>query len=77
MNGYLVLARCGQDDMPLYLFDNIEDARAQANNLMPEDVIGVADMVFDNDISDVINVGVATFIEGHIEKWEIVKSFDE
>lgn len=77
MKAYLVMARCGQDDIPLYVFFDYEKAKRYAENVSPVDAIEIADVIFNNDISDVINVGVATFIDGEIQKWEIVKAFDE
>lgn len=77
MNGYLVYSRCLQDDIPLFIFDNLEDAMKQAQEVSREDVIYKASAVFDNDISEIINVGVATFRDGEVIEWKIVKDFDE
>ena len=64
MNGFLLMARCGMDDVPLGLYPGRADALNHALGLSPADVRRAAEAVLHVDVSDVIGLGVVEFVAG-------------
>ena len=58
MTGFLVLARCITDDMPLGLFETVDEAEAFAHAATRAAVQAVAAQCFKMDVSEVLNVTV-------------------
>lgn len=58
MTGYLVLARCGIDDVPLSLHATLAEARAAALDTSVVDVMAVASQAYSLDTSDVLFLSV-------------------
>lgn len=58
MQGYLVLARCGIDDVPMGLFDAEDVARVFANDVTEQQILQVARQAFGLDTSIIHGVSV-------------------
>lgn len=63
MNGFLVIARFGMDDIPMHLFASREEAEEYAKNVEYKDACEAAND-FDVDSSMMVNVCVCEFSEG-------------
>lgn len=77
MNGYLVLARCSIDDIPLRLFHNKSAAVAYAQTVTQAEVFKVAREVFTLDTSQVIVIDVVQFEDGIPTDVEMAAEFEE
>lgn len=77
MNGFLVIAGCGIDNIPLGLFRDIHTAKAFAATATEADVIKVARELLKLDTSNVVCIDVITFVDGYPAQRELVKNFDE
>ena len=64
MNGFLVLARCGMDDVPMRLCESKTDAYEYARSLTPDDVREAAGIVCGVGVSDVFTLCVVEFHDG-------------
>jgi len=76
MNGFLVLVRCGMDDLPARLCPTAEEARAVAEGLKPGDVEGVLRLL-KLDTSVYIAIDVLGFRDGRLVSVEPVRDFDD
>ncbi len=72
---YLVLARCGMDDIPMSLWDTYLAAKefAEATTIM--DVEKKASDVFEMDVSVFCNMCVVIFEDGEAVRVNLVKDF--
>jgi hypothetical protein len=64
MNGYLVLARCLMDDLPMRLFSDEKTAFNYAWSLSKEDVFTFADETMKTPVSEVLHVSVIKYEDG-------------
>jgi hypothetical protein len=78
MNGFLVLLRCGMDDLPLGLFATHTAAWNFAKGIVPtSEEIAVTERVLSLDVSDLHAVSVMSFDNGVPVKCEFVHGFKE
>lgn len=75
MNGYLVLARCAIDDIPMRLFDSHPLAVAFAAKATRKDVCKVARDCYGLDTSVVYGIDIVAFKKGIPDGGKHVKSF--
>jgi hypothetical protein len=73
---YLVLARCGMDDIPMRLCRDVEDAVALCNAATREQVIRAAGAVLDAEVSHVIGVGYVRFAGEQPRRYVHVRDLD-
>lgn len=64
MDGYLVVGRCGMDDVPLRLFASEKPARDYASTVTRKTVIDYAMFVYGIIVSQVITVVIVPFLNG-------------
>jgi hypothetical protein len=64
MNGFLILARCGMDDVPMRLCESMADACEFARSLTTKDVQEAAETVCGVSVSEVITLHVVEFHDG-------------
>jgi hypothetical protein len=64
MNGYLVLARCSLDDIPLRLCGSREEAAEYAQGIGKREVREQAAVVCGVGVSDVHALDVVRFVDG-------------
>ena len=76
MNGYLVVVRCGMDDLPCRLFADKGKAEAFAKEPIEAEVDRVAKLL-NLDVTDLCNVSVATFADGVMTACDIVRDFED
>jgi hypothetical protein len=76
MNEFLVLARCGMDDIPLRLCADAHEADDFVAKVDPAYVIRCAGRVYDLDASAVISIGVVKFIDGEPQTFQEVVSYE-
>lgn len=77
MNGFLVLARCSIDDIPLKLFHNKSAAQAFARDVTTNQVFEIARRVFVCDTSVVVCIDVLEFVDGIPTNAELIAEFQE
>jgi hypothetical protein len=77
MDGFLVLARCGIDDIPLLFTESRDDATDFALAVTRERIQQVALDVFKIDVTDFMSVDVVTFDGGFPVHAELVQDFEE
>lgn len=78
MNGFLVIARCGMDDIPLGLFETEEAARVYGRMQTTDTVREKAATVFLLDVSEIICVDLVKFVAGSPSGWhDTVANFAE
>jgi hypothetical protein len=75
MDGFLVIARCGMDDIPLRFFTTREEALENARSTTVESILDLAPEIMCVDVSIVINVSILEFCSGVpkvvVEVWSI------
>jgi hypothetical protein len=64
MNGFLVIGRCGMDDIPLQLCATREEALENARSVTGEDVLALAPVVMGVDVSVFVSVCILEFRDG-------------
>ena len=64
MNGWLVLGRCGMDDIPLRLYADRKLAEVYASNVEEVVVRNTANAVLDMTVSHVIGTCLVQFVDG-------------
>jgi hypothetical protein len=74
---YLVVGRCGMDDVPVELCDDIWTARKVAKATTKSQINEIAGIVFSMDVSVFCNVAVVHFHNGEPTLCEIVKEFKD
>lgn len=77
MNGWLVLARCGMDDIPMRLFPDRKCAYDYASTVTEDDVRLMAVTVYDCDVSVFVLVCVVQIINGYPQTMDIVKDLSD
>lgn len=73
---YLVLARCGMDDIPLSLVDTPEDAVAACRTVTPDQIVQAARAVLDAEVSHLIAVGYVRFKGTRASRYVNVRDLD-
>jgi hypothetical protein len=66
MDGFLIIARCGIDDIPLRLEPTLSLALAKARTVMREQVLAIAREQFFLDTSILYGVDVVEFKDGAV-----------
>jgi len=65
MKTYLVLLRCGCDDLPLYVTDKADRAKAFADLVdLNDSTIANAEKVFSLNVGDIHCISIVTFLDG-------------
>jgi hypothetical protein len=64
MNGYLVVGRCGMDDVPLALLCGEKEARDFASTVAHQQVLDAVADVYGTDATEAITVCIVPFIAG-------------
>lgn len=64
MDGFLVVGRCGMDDVPLRLFGGLKEARDYALGVSRQDVIDAARTCLSLSVSYVVCVSIVAFVGG-------------
>ncbi len=64
MDCYLVLARCGMDDVPMRVFGGLKEAIDYALGLTREEVMNAAVRVLDLEVTHIITACVVPFVGG-------------
>jgi len=77
MNGYLLIGRCGMDDAPLMLSDNMKTLQDYANTLTAETAVEECRRVMDVDSSYCLSLGVIQFVDGKPSEVNFLHSFVE
>lgn len=77
MNGFLVLAGCGIDNIPIAMFDDIHTATAVAVSTTENDVKKIARELLKLDTSHIICIDIITFVDGYPVERKKVKDFDD
>lgn len=76
MNGWLIVARCAMDDIPLGLVTNEHEATKAANMFDEKDVLKQARKL-KLDTSVVYNLSILEFRGGVPQDYKIITTFDE
>jgi hypothetical protein len=77
MNAFLVIGRCGMDDVPLRLFPDYKTAADYAAGVTRQDVISAADAVYRTDVSQIILVAVVEFKDGVSQEFHVEKDLED
>jgi hypothetical protein len=72
---YLVIGRCGMDDIPLRLADTLEDALYLAQSVTENVITRMARKVMEVDVSHICNVSIVLFKRGIAQRSLLVKEF--
>lgn len=73
VNGWLVLARCGVDDVPMVMVQTREHAVEYAKLVTEKLIQQQAERVYDVDVSVFYNVGILEIREGLPQLVETIK----
>lgn len=73
---YLVVARCGMDDLPLGLFDSFVEAEQYIASVDRGTVTGFAGSVFELDVSVFCNLSVVEFNGWMPVRWQGVRDLE-
>lgn len=73
---YLVMARCGIDDLPLGLFDSFVEAEQYIATVDRDVITGFAGSVFSLDVSVFCNLAVVEFTGWMPTKLQIVRDLE-
>lgn len=76
MNGWLVIARCGMDDVPMRMFPTRGDAGTWAAALTPDDVAKAAAKIMGVDASIILGVDILEFDGGKPREANSLADFD-
>jgi hypothetical protein len=76
VNGFLVVVRCGSDDIPIRLCESRDEAQRVAGGLRRADVLE-AETTLSIDVSVYHNVSVYTFQGGRLTDAVCVRDFDD
>lgn len=76
MDGFLVIARCPADDVPLRLFAGRKEAEDYAAGVTEDEGHAAARDVYGGDVSEVICMWVIRFRGGHIVESYNVRNMD-
>jgi hypothetical protein len=76
VNGFLVVGRCGCDDIPLTLWAERAKADEYAAAIKPEGVMQRAKRVMTVDTQNVCGVGIVEFKNGVAQEIEMVRDFE-
>lgn len=77
MSYYLVLARCGMDDVPMAICQSMEDAMNLARGLTQEDVERVANDVLSCPVSTHVCISILTFENGLPVDCMVARDWDD
>lgn len=73
MNAFLILARCGTDDIPMAIFESHKPAIDYALDITFEDIRNRALDAMEIDVSDFICVSIVEFKDGSAVSSEMVR----
>lgn len=76
MNGFLLIGRCGSDDVPLYLADNMKSILDFAGTMDAQFIIDAVWRVYEADASSVIVLAMVEFRDGLPQPATILDQFD-
>lgn len=77
MNGFLVVARCLQDDVPLRLFNGVKEAMDFALANSEDALITMSEDVFSVDISQVVCLTLIEFVNGSPINRSLLRDFEQ
>lgn len=75
VNAFLLIGRCGMDDVPLMLASGAKPLLDYAATLTPETILDIADEVYPGDITSVICLAIVEFIDGKPQPCIILDQF--
>ena len=79
MNGFVLFYMAAMDDLPMAIYETLEEAKAAASLLEPENckLAEKSAEIMHREFSITCGAAIAEFRDGMLAGWAVVRMFDE